>query len=344
MASSSSQHSSPPSSPTPTAAEPSQAHRQTLSFYSYQQITGDLEQFRHQLYTDLNHQAVLGRVYIAAEGVNGQVSVHQHNFAQFSDYLNQLLGVSAVRIAIEEGTSFTKLTVKLKSRLVADGGLPPLEQDQKLIGQHVDAQQWHSLMDDTHSITIDVRNDYEHEVGHFQGAHLMPVSTFREQLQQMPTTFESYKNHKILLYCTGGIRCEKTSVMLLKAGFKEVYQLKGGIIEYKKQIDQLGIKSRFLGKNFVFDRRLSERITDDVLSQCYNCGATSDHMINCAWTGCNTLFVQCDSCGTIFDHCCSQSCADKHALSPEEQKAIAQNFPAQAPRFKSRSQPLHPEL
>lgn len=323
-------------------SEPS-SQRQTLSFYSYRHLdehhNGEedgLAAIREQLKAQLEALDVYGRIYIAAEGINGQVSIYPASLHPLKKLLHEQFGVSSLRWAIEEGESFTKLTLKLKSTLVADGGRPPLPEYG--VGAHVDALRWHELMDEVDSITVDVRNNYEHEVGHFKGAHLMQVETFRDQLQRLPQELASFKQHKILLYCTGGIRCEKASSLLLEQGFKAVFQLSGGIIQYKQQLDALGLQSRFLGKNFVFDQRLSERITPDILAKCYTCGTPTDELKNCTWMGCNTLFVQCDTCGTKLDHCCSESCQHKNSLSPEEQQAIVQNFSRPVPRFKSRSQ------
>lgn len=322
----------------------SSSQRQTLSFYSYRHLDehpsskDGLATICEQLKTHLDTLNVYGRIYIAAEGINGQVSIHPASLEAFKHLLHQQFGVSSFRWAIEEGESFTKLTLKLKPAIVADGGLPPLKKTEHGVGTHVDAPRWHQLMDEQGSITVDVRNNYEHEVGHFKGAHLMQVETFRDQLQRLPQELAEFKQHKVLLYCTGGIRCEKASSLLLEQGFNEVYQLSGGIIQYKQQIDKLGLKSRFLGKNFVFDKRLSERITPHIIAKCYTCGTPTDQLKNCTWIGCNTLFVQCDTCGARLDHCCSEPCKHKNSLSPEEQQAIVQNFPQSAPRFKSRSQ------
>ena len=315
--------------------------RLTLSFYCYQPMAEhredgkDLDSVRDELYACLCARSVLGRVYVASEGVNGQVSVPADSVHDFQSFLGHHLQVESVRMAIEEGVSFEKLTVKIKQSLVADGHSSSAHHDGP-VGEHVDAQKWHALMDEPDSVVIDVRNDYEHEVGHFKGAKLMNVSTFRDQFAQIADDYTSYKKHKVLLYCTGGIRCEKTSTMMMNQGYEQVYQLRGGILEYKKQIDELGLKSRFVGKNFVFDKRLSERVTDDVVSQCYNCGVQSDEIKNCAWMGCNALFVQCPSCDEKYDGCCSEECAKKHRLSLQAQKAIVRHFPEDVPRFKSR--------
>ena len=116
------------------------------------------------------------------------------------------------------------------------------------------------------------------------------------------------EDKKILLYCTGGIRCEKASAYLKHHGFNDVNQLHGGIIEYARQIKSKGLESKFKGKNFVFDERMGERITDDVISRCYQCGSLCDSHYNCANDGCHLLFIQCETCREKFEACCSDEC------------------------------------
>ncbi|MCY4381322.1 MAG: rhodanese-related sulfurtransferase, partial [Proteobacteria bacterium] len=288
--------------------------RVTRSFYVYQPLN-KLEELRNQLYLTWRSLAVLGRVYIAAEGINAQVSVPEENVSKFK----QMVLASFPDIhwggVVEDGRSFLKLTIKIKQQLVASGDELGGEKNipMERVGQHLTALEWHQMMDDPNSVTIDVRNEYEHAIGHFEGAHLMASSSHRQQYQEILNTFNEDKQKKILLYCTGGIRCEKTSAFLLQHGFSQVYQLQGGITGYKKEIDHHGLISRFKGKNFVFDDRLGERITGDVISECYTCGKPSDDYHNCAWLGCHTLFIQCAECRKKMDHCCSESCQNKNS-------------------------------
>lgn len=121
------------------------------------------------------------------------------------------------------------------------------------------------------------------------------------------------------MYCTGGIRCEKASAYYKHQGFKNVYQLEGGIINYAKQIKEEGLESKFIGKNFVFDNRLGERITDDIISQCHQCGKPCDNHTNCMNDGCHLLFIQCDECKNAMENCCSSECLDVVRLPLVEQ-------------------------
>ena len=311
------------------------SRRLTMSLYSYQDVCSP-DELREDLYHELSKRQVLGRIYIAREGVNGQLSAKEERLSEIREYFTQRFPQATVNFAIEGGDSFIKLVVKVKKQIVADGSNFPQTPGQ-LAGIHLDAERWHAFMDDPNSVVVDVRNDYEHEVGHFEGAHRMDVSTFREQFGAITTELKDHKDKKILLYCTGGIRCEKTSSMMLNSGFREVYQLKGGVLGYKKQIDDRGLESRFLGKNFVFDGRISERVTDHIVSRCYTCGKPSDNIVNCRWRGCNTLYVQCESCQQEYDGCCSHSCRKKYQLPEEAQRAIVKHFHQKAPKFKSRS-------
>jgi UPF0176 protein len=131
------------------------------------------------------------------------------------------------------------------------------------------------------------------------------------------------KDKNILMYCTGGIRCEKASAYLKYRGFENVFQLEGGIIEYARQVQAKGLENKFLGKNFVFDERLGERISTDIIAQCHQCGKPADTHTNCANDYCHILFIQCDECREKYEGCCSEKCRDFHHLPYEEQKERA---------------------
>jgi UPF0176 protein len=122
------------------------------------------------------------------------------------------------------------------------------------------------------------------------------------------------------MYCTGGIRCEKASAYMLHAGFKNVYHLEGGIIQYAKQVKEQGLQNKFKGKNFVFDNRLGERITDEIIATCHQCGQPADTHVNCTNEGCHLLFIQCDACKEKYKGCCSAECRQVLELPEAEQK------------------------
>ena len=212
-----------------------------------------------------------------------------------------------LKMAVQDnGKSFSKLTIKVRHQIVADG-LPHNEYDVTNVGTHLTAHQWNSAMQ-AGALVVDMRNHYESEIGHFENALLPKAETFKEELPMILEELKNHKETKILLYCTGGVRCEKTSAYLKHHGFSDVNQLLGGIIDYAKQVTEQGLENKFLGKNFVFDNRLGERISTHVISQCHQCGNTCDTHVNCHNTACNLLFIQCLTCAQQNQKCCSETC------------------------------------
>ena len=297
--------------------------RITLSFYRYVNIA-DPDMFRAELYRQFDELGVLGRVYVAHEGINAQVSIPEHNFDQFKAILqnDDKLRDVPLKIAVEDnGKSFIKLIVRIREKVVADG-LDDNSFDVTNVGNHLDAEQFNKALEDPNTIVIDMRNHYETEVGHFEGALLPEADTFRDALTMGLDMVEDKKDSKILLYCTGGIRCEKASAWFKHHGFSDVNQLYGGIIQYAREVKQKGLKPKFIGKNFVFDNRMGERITDDIISSCHQCGNPCDTHVNCANDDCHLLFIQCDDCKIKFDGCCSKNCQEIFHLPLEEQKRL----------------------
>jgi len=286
--------------------------RLTLSFYAYAKIQ-DPKKFRDDLFLAWNKLDALGRIYVATEGINAQMSIPEENLEAFRATLEVYHFMKGIRLneAVEhDDHSFLKLTIKVRDKIVADG-LNDETFDVTNIGVHLKAKEFNEILDDPNTIVVDFRNHYESEVGHFKGAITPDVETFRESL---PIINEQLQNHKedkkLVMYCTGGIRCEKASAYFKHQGFKNVYQLEGGIINYAKQIEAEGLESKFIGKNFVFDNRLGERITDDIISQCHQCGKPCDNHTNCENDGCHLLFIQCDECKAAMKNCCSTECLD----------------------------------
>jgi UPF0176 protein len=298
--------------------------RLTLSFYAYAQIQDPI-QFRNDLFLAWDPLEVLGRIYVATEGINAQLSLPADHFYAFKDSIEAYDFMKGLRlnIAVEhDDHSFLKLTVKVRDKIVADG-LMDVTFDVTNIGTHLKAKQFNDLLEDPNTIVVDIRNHYESEIGHFTKAIKPDVDTFRESLPLIEKQLAEHKlDKKILMYCTGGIRCEKASAYFKHKGFENVYQLEGGIIEYTRQVKEEGLESKFIGKNFVFDQRLGERITDDIVSQCHQCGAPSDIHTNCVNDGCHLLFIQCEACAEMMQGSCSQDCIDVVQLPDEEQKAI----------------------
>ena len=298
--------------------------RLTLSFYAYAQIKNPT-QFRNELFLAWNPLGVLGRIYVANEGINAQLSLPADHFYAFKDTIEAYGFMKGIRlnIAVEQDDhSFLKLTIKVRDKIVADG-LKDETFDVTNIGIHLKAKDFNELLEDPDTIVVDMRNHYESEIGHFTNAIKPDVDTFRESLPIIEEQLAAHKqDKKLLMYCTGGIRCEKASAYFKHKGFENVYQLEGGIIEYTRQVKAEGLESKFIGKNFVFDHRLGERITDDIVSQCHQCGKACDVHTNCANEGCHLLFIQCEECKTAMEGCCSTECATVIHLPEEEQKAI----------------------
>ena len=298
--------------------------RLTISFYKYAHI-GNPGLFRDYLFIHWNNLDVLGRIYVAREGINAQLSVPSENFKDFKDHLDSISFLEGVRlnIAIEQDNkSFLKLKIKVRKKIVADG-LDDGSFDVTNRGVHLNAEQFNTILEDPDTILVDMRNHYESEIGHFQNAIIPDVDTFRDSLDIIEEELAEHKEDKnLVMYCTGGIRCEKASAYYKHKGFQRVYQLEGGIIEYTRQVRQKELENKFLGKNFVFDQRRGERISDDVIAQCHQCGAACDTHVNCANEACHLLFIQCESCSEKMDNCCSDPCKEINALPFEEQKRL----------------------
>ncbi len=298
--------------------------RLTLSFYAYAKIE-DPKKFRDDLFIAWNALDALGRIYVAHEGINAQMSVPADQFEAFRDTLEVYEFMRGIRlnVAVEQDNhSFLKLTIKVRHKIVADG-LNDETFDVTNKGIHLKAKEFNTMLEDPNTIVVDFRNHYESEVGHFEGAITPDVENFRESLPIINEQLQDFKEDKnLLMYCTGGIRCEKASAYFKHQGFKNVFQLEGGIIEYTRQIKEENIESKFIGKNFVFDHRLGERITDDIISQCHQCGKPCDNHTNCANDACHLLFIQCDDCKAAMENTCSPECLETIHLPWEEQVAL----------------------
>ncbi len=309
--------------------------RTTVSFYKYFKIQNP-EGFRDDFYQKAQSLGVLGRVYIAAEGINAQVSVPTENFNRFKSFLFSIPALDQVRLntaVADDSHSFYMLKVKLRKKIVADG-LDDESFNPADTGEYLSAQAFNELTDDPNTILVDMRNHYESEVGHFEGAILPDVDTFREELQVAEDLLKDNKDKNLVMYCTGGIRCEKASAYMKHLGFKNVYHLEGGIIKYARDAKSQGLKNKFKGVNFVFDERLAERISDDVIAQCHQCGSPFDKHTNCANLGCHILFIQCPKCKENYNNCCSEACKEVVQLPEEEQRKIRKGYQQKRNVFK----------
>jgi len=293
--------------------------RKTISFYRYF-ILDDPQEFRNQIYREWSEMNCFGRIYIAREGINAQMSIPEEKMEDFLESLNhhQIFDQIPIKYAIEDnGKSFYKLSIKVKAKLVADG-LDDQAFDVTNVGRHLNAREFHDLVGTGEHIVVDMRNHYESEIGRFKGAICPEADTFREELSMVTEILKDKKDSKLLLYCTGGIRCEKASAYLKHHGFKDVNQLHGGILEYARNIRQLNLESHFTGKNFVFDERMGESVDGQVIAHCYQCGKPCDVHSNCANELCHLLLIQCEECAEHFEKCCSARCRDQKNSSETE--------------------------
>jgi len=297
--------------------------RITISFYRYFPIP-EPKVFRDELYLKFSALEVFGRIYLAHEGINAQVSVPDSRFQEFKECLENIPPLRDLRLNrafADDGKSFWVLKIKVREKIVADGIDDPGFDMQKK-GQYVDAATFNRLTADPDTLVVDMRNHYEYEVGHFEGAIEIPSDTFRDQLPQAVELLKDQKDRQVIMYCTGGIRCEKASAYLLHRGFQRVFHLEGGIIHYANTVKEKGLENKFHGKNFVFDERLGESITGEIIAHCHQCGEPADSHTNCNNSGCHLLFIQCAACAVKFDGCCSQACMDVYHLPEEEQKRL----------------------
>jgi UPF0176 protein len=303
--------------------------RVTLSFYRYVRIA-DPVAFQERLQAAWSEFDCMGRIYVASEGINAQMNVPKQQFEAFDTWTQsqpELAGVP-YKIAVEEGEelSFYKLAVKVKDKIVADG-LNDDSFDVTNTGEYLTAAEINQYVDDPDAVIVDMRNSYESEVGHFEGAITPNVETFRDELKVTPQTLKIHKNKKIALYCTGGIRCEKASAWLKHNGYENVKHLKGGIIDYAHQVEQQGLPNKFKGKNFVFDERLSEAVGDEIIATCHLCHQTkSDTHYHCPNQICFTLFIGCDDCIQKKAGYCSRKCQVVDKLPVKQKKLLARFY------------------
>jgi UPF0176 protein len=297
--------------------------RKTLSFYQYFPINHP-DIFRDELYQRLTELQVFGRIYLAHEGINAQVSVPLSRIDEFRSYLDTIGALKGIRLNIaldDDGKSFWVLKIKVRAKIVADGIKDPAFSMEKK-GRYVDAETFNRFAEDPDTLIVDMRNHYEYEVGHFEGAIEVPSDTFRDQLPVAAELLKDKKDKPVIMYCTGGIRCEKASAYLLHRGFQQVFHLEGGIIHYANTVKEKGLENKFRGKNFVFDERLGESVSGEIIAHCHQCGKPADSHTNCKNSGCHLLFIQCAECAEKYDGCCCIDCMETYHLPIEEQKEL----------------------
>ncbi len=320
--------------------------RVTISFYKYFKVD-DPQTYRDQMYQAFTALNIFGRIYIAHEGINAQISVPEDQMQGFNTFMDAQPEFVNLRknIAVDDdGKSFFVLKIKVREKIVADG-LDDRSFDASKTGKYLNAEDYNQLTGREDVVVVDMRNHYEYEVGHFENAIEIPSDTFREQLPMAVEMLQHEKDKHIVMYCTGGIRCEKASAYMLHNGFRNVYHVEGGIIHYTRKAKEQGLPIKFIGKNFVFDERLGERITEDVIAKCHQCGKPADAHTNCKNEACHLLFIQCDECADTMNGCCSSQCKDVLALPQEVQAQIRKGIDKGQMIFnKSRQGRLRPRL
>ena len=323
--------------------------RNTVSFYRYVKLNNPLT-MRDTLYQQWETIGVFGRIYLAEEGINAQLSVPESNWDKFVSELYSIpefLDIPFKSAVQDDGKSFYKLVVKVREKIVADGIEDPLFNPSDT-GYYLNASEFNEYLAKPDTIVVDMRNHYESEVGRFENAFCPDADTFREELPLVVDHLKGNEHKNVLMYCTGGIRCEKASAYLKYKGFENVFHLRGGIIQYAKEIKDQGLKSKFIGKNFVFDERIGERITEDVIATCHQCGETCDRHVNCKNDDCHLLFIQCEKCETEMNGCCTPECEKIASLPIEEQRKLRKgrikNGPECLSVYKSRLRPNLKEI
>lgn len=286
-----------------------------LAFYKYIPLHNPHEEIRQQK-AYLEQLDAKSRIYINHEGINGQMSLRKDHALKYIDWMHSKEEFEDVHFKLHEWHehAFPKLTIKYRKQLVALDKWVDLNNR----GTHLPPAEFKKALEgDEPYVLVDVRNDYEWKVGHFEGARLPPCETYREFNHYAENLKDEVdpKNTKVLMYCTGGIRCETYSSLLKEAGFDKVFQLEGGIINY-------GLKEgsqHWRGKLFVFDDRLSVPLSEEkseIVGKCHFCEAPTESYYNCANMDCNCLFLCCTDCLKKNLGTCQDTCMNAERLRP----------------------------
>jgi UPF0176 protein len=296
---------------------------EVILYYKFNPIE-DPKEFCEEHKQFCKELGIKGRIYIGKEGINGTAGGTPEQIAEYKSHLTSIPGFDG--IDFKTGTSdyipFAKLKCKTRKELVAihQEGVDP-----QYGGNYMEPHEWRQVMEsDEDYILIDVRNDYESKVGHFEGAIQPPIENFYE-FPEWLDEFEADKDKKVLMYCTGGIRCEKFSVLMKEKGWENVNQLHGGILRYA---EKEGGKY-FKGKCFVFDDRLVVPVNEDdpePIARCEITGKPADNYINCANMECNKLFVCSEEGAKMMEGCCSEECRNSEYKRPFDPENIFRPF------------------
>jgi UPF0176 protein len=289
-----------------------------LAYYHIGQIEDPhAEVLRHKEF--FSTRDFKGRIYISEQGINGQSSGWGPHADEYMAWMGSRFPEMPFKAHPSHEHAYPKMTVKYRKQLVA----VDCEVDFSNVGEHVSPEKWKEMLGakGEETIVLDVRNDYEWKVGHFEGSELPQLDTFRE----FPAYAKKLKEERdpkktcVMMYCTGGIRCEFFSALMKKEGFENVYQLDGGVINY-------GLKEggdHWKGKLFVFDDRLVVPLDEkgEPISACTHCGKANDTYYNCANMDCNELFTCCLECLKEHKGCCSANCQCQKRIRPYQESA-----------------------
>ena len=286
-----------------------------LLYYCYSRIE-DPETFREQHHLRCLELNLKGRIIIAEEGLNGTVSGSRADCERYMQDVKSDPRFAAIEFKVDEVPDhcFSKLHVRVKPEIV-HASLPNIDPTKKT-GGYVEPDEFRKILQEQpeDTVILDVRSNYEHEVGKFKNAVTLDIENFRDFPEKVKE-LEHLKNKKVITYCTGGIKCEKASAYLLEQGFEDVHQLHGGIIKYGLQADG----EDFEGKCYVFDNRIVKdlnKVNPKVISRCYVTGEPSDRMVNCANPHCNMHIPMSEEGAEIYNGCCSEECAKNPDVRP----------------------------
>lgn len=275
-----------------------------LLYYKFVEVEDpDFEALQHKLVCA--GIGLMGRIIIASEGINGTVAGTSAQLKKYVEYMNShptFYGIDFKR-SYAGKMPFGKLIVKLRAEIVTIGR----DIDTSKTGKYIKPEEFHKLLENGADVAVvDMRNNYEYEVGRFEGA-VQPNTTKFYELPKKIKNLKIDKDKKVVSYCTGGIRCEKATVLLKEAGYQDVYQLEGGIVKYLEAYPN----GHFMGKNFVFDERMVTNVNTPsgktILSKCEHCESPSDRYIDCTEPKCHALFLCCKDCEKQYDGLCKKS-------------------------------------
>lgn len=295
---------------------------EVLLYYKFVHLENP-QGFREAHFAKCLELGLKGRVLIAREGINGTLAGPVEQTKAYKKFLHSLPGFAETQFKCEKVDSipFEKLKVKLRPSVLNMGLKPEEDVDpSRLTAHHVSPVEWKRILDtEKDFVLLDVRNNYESRVGHFRGAICPDLEGFSD-FPRWVEELEVHKDKKILMYCTGGIRCEKFSSLLLQRGFKDLHQLEGGILNYAREIGG----EHFEGRCFVFDDRLvvDVKTKPDVIASCHYCGSREDRYVNCANMECNQLFIVCDACAEKQGAACSEACRQAPWRRPFDPKSF----------------------